>query len=138
MLETGTLVKLNFTNDFERIKKGSIGKIVAKYTKYNYYLVKFEDYDKSLYLHENDFKVLSNVSIQKTESVNNPSHYGGKDNPYEAIKVIQNWNLSFELGNVVKYISRAGKKDANKHIEDLKKAAQYLNFEIEKLEKKNV
>ena len=47
------------------------------------------------------------------EQVNHPSHYGGKDNPYEAIKVIDAWNLDFCLGNVVKYISRAGKKGNN-------------------------
>ena len=40
------------------------------------------------------------------ESVNHPSHYGGENNQYEAIKVIEAWNLGFHLGNVVKYISR--------------------------------
>lgn len=42
--------------------------------------------------------------------INNPSHYGGKDNPYEAIKVIDAHQLNFNLGNVVKYVLRAGKK----------------------------
>ena len=45
------------------------------------------------------------------EMVNNPLHYGGADNPYEAIKVIEAWDLDFHLGNTVKYISRAGKKE---------------------------
>jgi hypothetical protein len=44
------------------------------------------------------------------EAVNHPAHYGGADNPYEAIKVIEAWSLGFCLGNTVKYISRAGKK----------------------------
>ena len=44
------------------------------------------------------------------EQVNHPQHYGGQDNPYEAIKVIDAWDLGFSLGNTVKYISRAGKK----------------------------
>jgi hypothetical protein len=44
------------------------------------------------------------------ESVDHPAHYGGEDNPYEAIKVVEAWGLDFHLGNVVKYISRAGKK----------------------------
>jgi hypothetical protein len=67
------------------------------------------------------------------EAVNHPEHYGGADNPYEAIKVIEAWRLGFCLGNTVKYISRAGKKqDA---LEDLKKAAWYLQREIERLEK---
>ena len=64
-----------------------------------------------------------------TEFVNHPAHYGGATNPYEAIKVIEAWGLGFSLGNAVKYIARAGKKgDA---IEDLEKAAWYLNREIE-------
>lgn len=65
------------------------------------------------------------------EQVNHPQHYGGEDNLYEAIKVIEAWNLGFCLGNTVKYISRAGKKDPAKTLEDLKKAAWYLNREIE-------
>lgn len=53
------------------------------------------------------------------ETVNHPVHYGGANNPYEAIKVIEAWSLGFCLGNAIKYVSRAGKKgDA---IEDLKK-----------------
>ena len=65
------------------------------------------------------------------ESVNHPQHYGG-DTTYEAIKVIDAWDLGFCLGNTVKYIARAGKKDAAKTLEDLKKAAWYLNHEIER------
>jgi hypothetical protein len=63
-----------------------------------------------------------------TESVDHPDHYGGEGNPYEAIKVVEAWGLDFHLGNVVKYISRAGKKgDA---LEDLKKARWYLDRKI--------
>ena len=61
-----------------------------------------------------------------SEKVNHPDHYGGEGNPYEAIKVIEAWDLNFYLGNVVKYISRAGKKSEN-NIEDLKKAEWYLS-----------
>lgn len=60
------------------------------------------------------------------EAVNNPKHYGG-DTTYEAIKVIEAWELNFHLGNVVKYINRAGKKDTNKTKEDLLKAKWYLD-----------
>ena len=70
------------------------------------------------------------------EQVNHPEHYGGKDNVYEAIKVIDNWELGFSLGNTVKYISRAGKKDPTKELEDLRKAKFYLDHHIEKLENK--
>ncbi len=60
------------------------------------------------------------------EAVNNPKHYGG-NTTYEAIKVIEAWELNFHLGNVVKYISRAGKKDLAKTKEDLLKAKWYLD-----------
>lgn len=66
-----------------------------------------------------------------TNTVDHPAHYGGKDNLYEAIKVIDAWALGFSLGNAVKYICRAGKKTST--LEDLKKAAWYLNHEIERL-----
>jgi len=65
--------------------------------------------------------------------VSHPKHYGGKDNPYEAIKVIEAWGLGFNLGNTVKYISRAGKKD--ELIQELKKALFYLEREITNQEK---
>lgn len=73
-----------------------------------------------------------------TDSVNHPAHYGGEDNPYEAIKVIEEWGLGFCLGNAVKYISRAGKKDPAREIEDLEKAVWYLQREIEKIKGKGV
>ena len=74
---------------------------------------------------------------ENKEMVKNPSHYGGAENIYEAIKVIESWNLDFHLGNTVKYISRAGKKYPDKELEDLRKAAWYLNRRIENLEKNN-
>ena len=70
------------------------------------------------------------------EQVNHPQHYGGEDNVYEAIKVIDAWDLGFSLGNTVKYISRAGKKNKEKELEDLKKALGYLQHHIDTLEKK--
>ena len=71
----------------------------------------------------------------KMEMVNHPNHYGGENNTYEAIKVIEAWNLDFCLGNAVKYISRAGKKDVSKELEDLNKAVWYLNRRIEQITK---
>lgn len=68
-------------------------------------------------------------------AVDHPQHYGGRGNPYEAIKVIEAWGLGFHLGNVVKYVSRAGKKGAA--LEDLKKARWYLDRKIQLMEKKN-
>ena len=69
------------------------------------------------------------------ETVNHPAHYGGADNPYEAIKVIEAWALGFCLGNTVKYIARAGKKGAA--LEDLKKARWYLDREIARCEQQS-
>jgi hypothetical protein len=66
------------------------------------------------------------------EAVNHPQHYGGENNQYEAIKVIEAWELDFCLGNTVKYISRAGKKDDI--VQDLKKAKWYLERKISQLE----
>lgn len=67
-----------------------------------------------------------------SEAINHPIHYGG-DTPYEAIKVIEAWGLGFNLGNTVKYIARAEHKGAT--IQDLEKAAWYLNREIENRKK---
>lgn len=68
---------------------------------------------------------------KKKELVNHPRHYGGGDNPYEAIKVIEAWDLSFCLGNTVKYIARAGKKDDI--LQELEKALWYLQREVNKI-----
>lgn len=70
------------------------------------------------------------VRAGEAETVNHPAHYGG-DTTYETIKVIEAWGLDFCLGNAVKYISRAGKKDPLKTVEDLRKAMWYLNRAIQ-------
>lgn len=67
----------------------------------------------------------------KKEMINHPQHYNmGK---FEAIDVIEDWKLNFNLGNAIKYISRAGHKDDI--IQDLKKALWYLDREIKRLER---
>lgn len=70
------------------------------------------------------------------KNVDHPSHYGGADNPYEAIKVLREWQLDKDayLWNVGKYLSRAGHKDGNSQIQDLMKARCYLNYKIQLLE----
>ncbi len=68
------------------------------------------------------------------EQVHNPQHYGGGDNPYETIKVIEAWDLGFHLGNAVKYISRAEHK--GKFIEDLEKAVWYCERAMAEYQKK--
>jgi len=68
------------------------------------------------------------------EKVNHPSHYGGESNLYEAIKIIEAYNLNFSLGNVIKYTLRAGRKE--NEIEDLEKALWYLNRHLTNLKEK--
>lgn len=68
-----------------------------------------------------------------TEKINHPAHYLG-DSPYEHIKVAEAWGLNYAIGSATKYLARAGKKTPDP-IEDLKKAAWYLQHEIERLEK---
>lgn len=63
--------------------------------------------------------------------VNHPSHY--TDGKIEVIDFIEDKNLNFHRGNAVKYISRAGKKDPEKEIEDIQKAIWYLEREIKRL-----
>lgn len=59
-----------------------------------------------------------------------PAYYGGADDPYEAIKVIQAWGLNFALGSVLKYVRRAGEKEGEADLKDLRKARDYIDFEI--------
>ena len=75
---------------------------------------------------------LERVSEKVCDNVNHPSHYtSGK---IEVIDFIEDKHLGFHLGNAVKYISRAGRKDPARTVEDLRKAAWYLNRQIERLE----
>lgn len=66
------------------------------------------------------------------DAVNHPSHYTA----YNGLEVIDlTEQMNFNRGNAVKYISRAGLKDKSKEIEDLEKAAWYINREIDRLKK---
>lgn len=66
------------------------------------------------------------------DAVNHPSHY--TDGNIEVIDFIEDKRLNYHRGNAVKYICRAGKKDPAKEVEDLQKAAWYINREIQRLE----
>lgn len=78
----------------------------------------------------------SMMGEQKTaeDIIGHPNHYC-EGRKFEPKDVIRDWNLNFNLGNAVKYISRNGRKAGNSALQDLKKARQYLDFEIEYLEK---
>lgn len=69
----------------------------------------------------------------KKEMVRNPAHYQGAT--LEAIDVIDDFQLNFNLGNSTKYILRCGKKDPYKSVEDLEKAIWYLKREICRVDK---
>ena len=61
-----------------------------------------------------------------------PKHYQGTIQP---IDLINAQNLNFNLGNVVKYVCRAGKKQGENVLSDLEKAQNYINYEIERIKK---
>ncbi len=81
------------------------------------------------------FKQLERQAQESKDMVNQPAHY--KDGGIEVIDFIEAKKLGYNLGNVVKYVSRAGKKGGpGKELEDLKKAAWYLAREIHALGEK--
>lgn len=87
-------------------------------------------YDKSKCKYEiegDSIKILEN-----SDSVSRPPYYAnGWSNGAEVIDLTE--HLSFCAGNVVKYVCRAGRKDPDKHVEDLEKARWYLDREIERV-----
>lgn len=77
-------------------------------------------------------KIEENHRRLAENTIKHPSYYGGRSDPYEAIKVIEAWGLNFNLGQVLKYIKRAGSKAGNSRVDDLRKAAWYLDREIQR------
>lgn len=64
------------------------------------------------------------------DAVNHPKHYTA----YKGLEVIElTEQMNFNRGNAVKYICRAGLKDSSKEIEDLEKAAWFINREIQRV-----
>lgn len=74
--------------------------------------------------------------MSENNIIERPYHYC-EGRKYETKDVIRDWELNFNLGNVVKYVSRNGRKDGESALKDLKKARQYLDFEIKALEEEN-
>ena len=77
------------------------------------------------------FKTGDRAVAKLGEAIEHPAHYGGENNPYEAIKVIEAWGAGFCDGNALKDLSRWRQKGG---VEDLKKAVWYINRLIEKEE----
>jgi len=74
------------------------------------------------------------------DAVDHPKHYGGADDPYEAIKVMEKWHGAeavrwFCILSAEKYLSRMGKKLGEPMLRDLKKAAWYLEYAAKLSEK---
>ncbi len=91
-------------------------------------------YDQSPLDHRLDAELTQgDLQVSVNDPVNHPSHYTyGK---IEVIDFLEDQKFPYHLGNVVKYICRAGKKDPDKTIEDLEKAVWYLNRYISLLRK---
>lgn len=81
------------------------------------------------------FAELENDRAERLASdVDHPAHYGGVDDPFEPIKIIEARNLGFHVGNALKYMLRAGHKLGESEAKDLSKAVWYLNRRIEQLD----
>lgn len=70
------------------------------------------------------------MKVDNTTTPPTKQPYGGSDNPHEAIKIIEHYNLNFALGNVIKYVVR----DKGTDLGDYIKARDYLDREIKKLQ----
>ena len=93
-------------------------------------------------IESSELDFMYNLAIERTitlaerlnnkQSYNTPTHYQGYIKP---IDLINTQDLNFNLGNVVKYVCRAGKKQGENILTDLEKAKDYINFEIERVKK---
>lgn len=72
---------------------------------------------------------LSDTEDSSGDNVVHPDHYQG--NGYEVLDIIDDFELNFNLGNVLKYILRAGRKNSELKEEDLEKALFYLQREVD-------
>lgn len=77
-------------------------------------------------------KTLSEIGKAESDPVKAPSHYRQHPSGVECIEIIQWFPLN--IGSAVKYLWRAGLKEGNPTIQDLRKAIQYIEFEIKRLE----
>ena len=72
-----------------------------------------------------------NRNMQVDNTAIKPSHY--KAGEFDVISFCQIHNINFELGNVIKYVTRAGRKENNSELQDLFKAREFLNRRIKYL-----
>lgn len=92
------------------------------------------------YLLVKDLEFLGDIQSQrlkkkaegKNDVIEHPAHY---TQGIECMDYIESHRLNYARGNIIKYVTRAGLKDASKEVEDLEKACWYLNREIERVKK---
>jgi hypothetical protein len=106
----------------------------SKYQEFTKDAVSFSDLVKKTQF------LISELEIEKapkpsadSSAVHHPSHYNSGS--IEVIDAIEEWDLGFCLGNAIKYIARAGKKNKQKEVEDLEKSIWYIKRHIESLNK---
>lgn len=110
--------------EIKRVNEGPDSRLTADFVGPPYAI-----YGKPKYRYELDDSI---KIVENSDNVSHPPHYAnGWSNGAEVIDLTE--HLSFCAGNVVKYVCRAGRKDPDKHVEDLKKARWYLDREIERV-----
>lgn len=132
--------ELTFAQIFDRVNLlNEEGVVICDFTNLetvvSYHKGYFNAHDSEITFNQ---RIEANGEAQESgfDPVSSPSHYcdGRK---YEPRKVIRDWGLNFNLGNAVKYLSRAGRKEGSSFEEDLKKAKQYIEFELEAITENN-
>ena len=94
----------------------------------------YKKFSKTFNSQEDDSEVLDKPRMEvdelavRDDLISHPEHY--RPGVYEAINVIRAWELNFAMGNALKYICRAGRKNPETEIEDLRKAIFYLQSQI--------
>lgn len=116
---------MNRQEIINKLEKQKYSNPIAEYQRaYNYGI----DFALSYIKYPNITKIADKYDENNTSTT--PSHYQGTTQP---IDLINAQNLNFNLGNVVKYVCRAGKKDGENILSDLEKAKNYINYEIERV-----
>ena len=136
--KTGDLVRvttegLDVVNAGEVFKVGKIKPSVSGFTRYEM-LGSSPENDDNVFLFGDEFELLEEESPQQVDAVNHPSHY--TQGRFETIEVIEeiaggydDGYVAYCVGNAIKYLSRAPHKHATP-VEDLRKAATYIDFAI--------
>ena len=132
-VSTKTTKVLAYLENNPSAKPADVAKKFKMAVQYVYKLRGYTKLDKALEMSKPSAMFLVKDSSKKEtkDNVNSPAHY--KTGGIETIDYIEAKSLNYNLGNVVKYVSRSDYK--GKKLEDLKKAQWYLTREVSNLEK---